>query len=66
MQPGLYKNSFNVNKTRFNLNILLILLFLLQVRPSAPLLSLGHNLLIFLINLRLSSKTFRASFLVKP
>ena len=66
MQPGLYKNSFNVNKSRLNLNNLLILLLLFQLRPSAPLLSLGHNILIFLINLRLSSKTFLASFLVKP
>jgi hypothetical protein len=66
MQPGLYKNSFNVNKTHLNLNNLSILLCFLQIRPSAPLLSIGHNLLIFLINLRLSSKTFLASFLVKP
>ena len=66
MQPGLYKNSLNVKKTRLYLNNLLNLLLLLQLRPSAPLLSLGHNLLIFLINLRLSSKTFLASLLGKP
>jgi len=36
MQPELYKNSFNVKKTRFNLNNLLNLLCFFQIRPSAP------------------------------
>lgn len=39
MQPGLYKNSLNVKKTRLYLNNLLILLLLFQLRPSAPFLT---------------------------
>ena len=42
MQPGLYKNSLNVKKTRHYLNNLLILLLLLQLRPSAPI-SIFYN-----------------------
>ena len=44
MQPGLYKNSFNVNKTCFCFSNLLFLLFFFQLRPSAPQKNISCNL----------------------